>query len=375
MAGAAKTDAEVVTLRVDLAAVLILACAAVARAEPYVQNHNWRGENSLRIGKGAVTLTGRPMGTCDHKFSSHRQHVERWRWQGRRYVLEWHQAPPPEIDRQAVNDAEAYFRRQEYAAALPLFRRALVLAVDEQPGRGWKGFARLRLGQALALLGRDAEARRELAKAAGFSGPIREAAVTFRDTWAQSGLVKAWTVLAEHHPWKDLAPPEVILQAFFERGGDWRRLREAGFSFVTETAAADLDGDGRAEVWVGWNGASYNPDVDGYLAVRTKAGWRVGEANSAGRGAPQVRTGPRGAISSGHSRNRVCQQRTYVRHVTLAGPAQMGGVGFAIGEEDRLVTLEGTAKLLPVIPGRRRGFSLGPCGLPGEGEDLRLYRR
>jgi hypothetical protein len=183
---------------------------------------NWRGPNDLWIGPGTVTVTCRPLGVYDHKHSPHRQHTEVWTWDGTAYRLTAHHVPPPPSDRWAINDAEPYFLHREYAKSLPLYQLALTLP-REEGDRDWKPYIHLRLGQGLALLGRNDEARRELQMAGEDPGQIGRAAATFLQVWQEKGLVAAFTALMSITPGEAeqnlpyspvhgfrLAPPAVV---------------------------------------------------------------------------------------------------------------------------------------------------------------------
>lgn len=247
---------------------------------------NWTGRHDLWLEPGRIRLTCGPMGVYDHHSLPHRTHSEVWTWKEREYQLTSHQAPPPSSSRQAVNDAEAYFRRQDYAEALPLYRLALRLP-GEPDDRDWAPYIHFRLGQTLALLGRLAESKDEFGVAAKGPGLVGRAAQRTLMAFTQPHLASVLaaplrltgTDEAYHPPTstvtvEDLAPPAVLIQSFLQHGGDWQQLQDVGIP-VTTALATDLNGDGRPEVWASMAEPLYNPKS--FLAVVTKAGWRVGE--------------------------------------------------------------------------------------------------
>jgi hypothetical protein len=221
---------------------------------------NWRGTNYIWIRPGKITVTCRPLGFFEQKHDPNRQHEETWVWNGQQYVFAEHKTPPATTAVWQMNDAERRFLRQEYAAALPGYRRALSLPMPV--GKDLRSFIHLRLGESLALLGRSDEARVELQQAAAFDTDAGRAAATLL---GKQPLPEALNEVRQRSPEGSvLAPAPVVFQAFLAAG------RPGDFP-STERARADLDGDGVFEEW-----------VHDLLGVKTPQGWRVGEVSTEG---------------------------------------------------------------------------------------------
>lgn len=259
---------------------------------------SWAGTNDLTISPGQITLTCTPMGVYDHHLYPHRQHREVWTWDGGAYHLSSHDAPPPTNQRQAVNDGEAHFRNQAYGKALPLYQRALGLP-NQADDPDWAPYIHFRLGQTLALLGRREEGAKELGIASQAGGLLGLTAKATLAAWSHP-LASALAAPLRLSPTEgtvmggyftptlaDLAPPEVLLQAYLQAGGEVARLLKA-IPFA-EAIQVDLDGDGRPEVWARMTANRYTPN--GYLAVQSNGRWRVGELTDWGE-RPTVRPVP-----------------------------------------------------------------------------------
>jgi hypothetical protein len=247
---------------------------------------NWRGPTWIYFAGGRIGLTCRPGDYFAHHTQPHRSHVETWAWRNGQYRFVSHYAPPARTARQAVSDAERLFRRQEYSAAALLYRRALALPREPELDRDWAPYIHFRLGQIEGLLGHGEGARRELAQAAAAGGFIAQAVGVMQ----QDGLIGVMGLDREPEgvpgvAWFSgqlLAPPEVVLQAYLTEKGT-----AEGFP-AEAILAADLDGDGRKELFVRPRRAYAEGEPADLLAVRTAAGWRVGRVSTASGTDPTV---------------------------------------------------------------------------------------
>ncbi|MFQ6059405.1 MAG: hypothetical protein ACE5MB_11075, partial [Anaerolineae bacterium] len=86
-----------------------------------------------------VELVYPVFGVHDHKLLDHPRGKQRWRSNPAtgHYILLWETVEPPATQRQAVNMAEARFLAEDYAGALPLYRRVLTdTTLALAPGAG-----------------------------------------------------------------------------------------------------------------------------------------------------------------------------------------------------------------------------------------------
>jgi hypothetical protein len=155
----------------------------------------WAGPSTWKTqpspaGSQEFVLSGPAFGVFDYKLLAHPTATQVWQWSADagRFVKSSDTITPPQNRRQAVNVGEAFLRQGDYAQAAQAYHAAiedtaLITLPETENAPDWAAFAALRLGQANALNGKEAEARAALQQAITAGGHIGELAGAFLNAY------------------------------------------------------------------------------------------------------------------------------------------------------------------------------------------------
>jgi hypothetical protein len=280
---------------------------------------SWAGSSTweMRTGPGGsqeFVISGPAFGVFDHKLLPHPTKTQVWQWGpgAGRFVMAEETISQPESLRQQVNVAEALLRQGEYEKAAEEYRRVITdksLKEEDDTNEAqpnWRAYARLRLGQVYALLGKETEARTELSEAQTAGSTIGQLATAFLDAYGGGDtVVAAWASLINKSNLPELLYeekagnlgfpvtafsvyyPGLAVAAYLDHypaGASGRAdqlaegLKRLGFD-VKSVFVADLSGDGKNDV------AFVTPERNlehAWIAYEREGRWRVGviaEAN------------------------------------------------------------------------------------------------
>lgn len=168
---------------------------------------SWAGDSTYRFVKhengNAVQFKFPWFGVFSAKMVEHLQVTEDWQYDAaaKQMVRQSRTIEPPRTVRQQINLAEELFRRGDYRGAQQAFAQAasdsnLKTEKWNQVEHAPRAFARFREGQALALLGREAESRQAMQKAVQAGGTVGQLARAFLKNYhGADAATRAWAML------------------------------------------------------------------------------------------------------------------------------------------------------------------------------------
>ncbi len=275
---------------------------------------NWAAESTYEfVSSGSaqnIQLTYPWFGVFDHKLLAHPRATQLWSYDPvqDRFIEQSESIEAPKNVRQEVNAAEELLRRGDFEKALAEYERAWsdkTLPEEDlaQSKADFRSFARFRQGQLLALLGREADARKALADVQKIGGDLGKLIAAFLKNYTGSdAAIRAWAGLENEIDlyevvYHDDVPSNLgfpfdasaiyfkgqAFASYLDAHPDAASNREQVFSAVRGlglkllgSLAADLDGDAKNEFLfvTQEGGASPNQRQDLWLVYRGTRGGR-----------------------------------------------------------------------------------------------------
>jgi hypothetical protein len=273
---------------------------------------NWAVESTWELrpgldGSQEFVLNGPAFSVFDHKLLPHPTRTQVWQWApaAGRFIKAEETVSKPTTLRQQANAAEALLRQGEYEKAIAEYQKVIddSALVEEDTGEqqpNWRAFARLRLGQTYALLGKGDEARTQLQGAITAGSTIGQLAAAFLAGYTDDDrIVAAWGMMMNKSDLHQLFYeekagnlgfpmtafgvyyPGLAVAAYLDRHPEaatatgsnaFANLKAPGFN-LKSVVIADVTGDGKNDV------AFVTPDKDqehAWLAYEKAGRWRVG---------------------------------------------------------------------------------------------------
>jgi hypothetical protein len=167
---------------------------------------NWAGESTYGFvpasnARRDIQLTFPWFGVFDQKLLEHLRATQVWTYVSAldKFVKDSQTVEPAKTARQQVNGAENFLRHGELENAGAAFDAAWndqSLANEDSVKADFRGFARFREGEVLALLGRDKDARTAVNEAQKRGGTLAKLAAAFLQNYSGTdGALRAWAAL------------------------------------------------------------------------------------------------------------------------------------------------------------------------------------